>query len=455
MSFEELERYLPMNEAKSRVYSLYFRAKQTPRNTSLMAPPEYRFSYFTSVAFCRLGCQALSERIELDSVSAENDDDTAYLRDALEANGGLDLMSQAHMAAMEYGRAYLIPSGGDRVDGLPVIQVVTGRDMIHFVDPYTNEVTEALRVYGARRENRAYYSQMGIQYRVPSGPEGWMPDPNAPDVTFDNNEDIPVFPLICRDEIGRPWGRPEAKDVFKLQDAACRVATDMSITSATMATPRTILFGVEKEDFAQHNADGSVVPGTVPTGEQLYTSKLLTVSDASAKLAEASAAQLQNFSTALNSITRQAAAQMGVSQSIFGVASDANPASGDSMRQDDSRQVRRAEQLTRGFERPWKDMFEYLLVGGGRVSLKVTLRWVDPALPNLSSRAAAIFQLAAVVVNGKPLYDWEWMHQLLGDSQVDIEAARIRMEAEDINTLLNQPPPPSQVPTAPPVANGQ
>jgi len=452
VSFEELERFIPMNEAKSRLYSLYFRAKQTPRNTSVMAPPEYKFAYFTSVAFCRLGCQVLSERIELDSVTAENDQDTEYLRETLIANGGVDMMSQAHMAAMEYGRAYLVPTGGDRADGLAVIQVVTGRDMVHAVDPYTNEVTEALRVYGARRENRAYYSKAGIQYRVPAGNGTWAQDPEATDIESSDGT-VPVFPLMCRDEIGRPWGRPEAKDVFKLQDAACRVATDMSVTSGTMATPRTILFGVEKEDFGEHDPEGNVIEGTVPTGEELYTAKLLTVSDASAKLAEASAAQLQNFSTALNSITRQAAAQMGVSQSVFGVASDANPASGDSMRQDDSRQVRRAEQLTRGFEPAWKGMFEYILVGNGKAKQKVTLRWVDPALPNLSSRAAAIFQLAAVVVNGKPLYDWEWMHQLLGDSQEDIDAAKIRQESEDINTLLNQPPPPAQVPpvTAPPI----
>lgn len=448
MSFESLSLLQGVNEGVSLNYFLYFRAHQTPRNTSLMAPPEYRYAYFTSVSFCRVACQILSERIELNTVVAGSDAATEFLQKTLKANGGADMMNQAHLSAMEYGRSYLIPSGSDREDGSPVIQVVQARDMVHAIDPFTGDVIEALRVYGHKREKRAYYTQTSTVYLVSSG-NGFVPDPEAPEVPT-NNGQCAVFPLMCRQDIGKPWGRPEAKDAFKLQDAACRVATDMSIASATMATPQRVLLGAEPEDFQEKNPDGTPrldADGNpvLTTGDQLYTSRLFTMSDPLAKIAEFSAAQLQNYSIALNSITRQAAAILGVPQSIFGVASDSNPASGDAMSQDDARLVRRAEQLTRGFEPGWVGLFEYLLDTNGFESQSgtVKLRWYNPQLPNLASRAAAVFQLAAVVTDGKPLYDWDALHQLLGDDQVDIDAMRDRIEKQAIeNALLGVAAPP-------------
>lgn len=448
MSFESLSLLQGVNEGICLNYFLYFRAHQTPRNTSLMAPPEYRYAYFTSVSFCRVACQIMSERIELNTVEAGSAAATDFLQKTLKANGGADMMNQAHLSAMEYGRSYLVPSGSDREDGSPVIQVVQARDMVHALDPYTGEVLEALRVYGTKRDKRAYYTKTSTLYLVSSA-AGWVADPAAPEAPT-NNGQCAVFPLMCRQDIGKPWGRPEAKDAFKLQDAACRIATDMSIASATMATPQRVMAGVEPEDFQQKNPDGSPMLDAdgnpvLSTGDQLYTSRLLTMSDPLAKIAEFSAAQLQNFSVALNSVTRQAAAILGVPQSIFGVASDANPASGDSMTQDDARLVRRAEQLTRGFEPAWTDLFEYLLDTNGFESQSgtVKLRWYNPQLPNLASRAAAVFQLAAIVTDGKPLYDWDALHQLLGDDQVDVNAMRDRIEKAQIEqALLNTPAPP-------------
>jgi hypothetical protein len=441
MSFETLSLLQGVNEGICLNYFLYFRAHQTPRNTSLMAPPEYRYAYFTSISFCRVACQILSERIELNTIQTDSKPATEFLQKTLKANGGADMMNQAHLSAMEYGRAYLIPSGGDREDGTPVIQVVQARDMVHAIDPYTGEVVEALRVYGHHREKRAYYTQDSTKYLISSG-DGWVPDPNAPETPTVTGK-CAVFPLMCRQDIGKPWGRPESKDAFKLQDAACRVATDMSIASATMATPQRVLSGVEPEDFQEKNPDGTPkldADGNpvLTTGDQLYTSRLFTLSDPLAKIAEFTAAQLQNYSIALNSITRQAAAILGVPQSIFGVASDSNPASGDAMTQDDARLVRRAEQLTRGFEPGWRSLFDFILETNGfsDQSDSIVLRWYNPQLPNLASRAAAVFQLAAVVTDGKPLYDWDALHQLLGDDQVDVDAMRDRIEKTQIENAL-------------------
>lgn len=468
MSFQALEVAVAINSTKSRRYRAYFRCKQTLRNTSIMAPPEMRDDYFTAVPYVRLGCQVLGERIEMDSITAQSSDGkpvkdaTDYLRSILKMLGGADFVNSAHQAAMEYGRSYLVPTGTDRADGLPGVQLVPGCDMVHSVDPYTGEIVEALRVYGRGRNQRAWYTAQATYYLEPGpgaagGPvDGYVVTKVVPTA----NGQIAVFPLLCRDEVINPWGRPEGKDVFHLQDSACRQATDLAVASATLAAPQRVLHGVEEEDFAPKNeqgeplvdTDGNPVPG--PTASQLYMSRLLTLSDPMSKISEYSAAQIQNFTTGLNSTTRLAAAMMGVPQSVFGVASDANPASGDSQRQDDDRLIRRAEQLTRGFEPGWLGLWEYLAVVGGFHDVTIVIRWTDPRLPNLATRADAVLKLATVIVDGRPLYDWQELRERLGDSDLEIEAADARWEVERTKRLIENPPQPVNPAPAPPVQNG-
>jgi Phage portal protein, SPP1 Gp6-like len=461
MTFFQLEKIQARNKQKCYEYRIYHRAKRTARNTSLMIPPESRDQYFTSVAHCRLACQVLSERIELDSIKTtpENEEADKFLADTLEANGGADFVNQAHMSAMEYGRAYLVPTGSYRKDGLPVIQLITAPHMVHRTDPYSGEVVEALRVWGPRGDKRAYYTPGRTVYFAASG-LGWVMDPEVPQNPVPNPDNkIAVYPLICRGEADTTFGRPEAKDAYSLQDSGCRIATDMSYASGTMAAPQRIMHGIEDEDFTQRNPDGTTQtdPETgeavKQTGAQIYTARLLTMSDPLSKISEFTAAQLQNFATAANANTRQTAAILGVPQSVFGVASDANPASGDGQRQDDARLVRRAEQLTRGFQPAWKGVYEDLLRRNGYGDLKVLLRWMNPALPNLAALADSVLKLATVRVaeGGKeiPLYTWEELRRMLGDSQPDIDKAKAQLENQAIISLLTPAPAP---PASPPVA---
>jgi hypothetical protein len=463
MTFFQLEKIQARNKQKCHEYRVYHRAKRTARNTSLMIPPESRDQYFTSVAYCRLACQVLSERIELDSIKTtpENKDADEFLALTLEANGGADFVNQAHMSAMEYGRAYLIPTGSLRADGLPVTQLVTAPHMVHRTDPYTGEVVEALRVWGPRGDKRAYYTPARTVYLVASG-LGWVMDPDVPQNPAPNPDNkIAVYPLICRAEADTTYGRPEAKDAFSLQDSGCRIATDMSYASGTMAAPQRVMHGIEEDDFNQVNPDGSIQldPDTgdpiKQTGEQIYMARLLTMSDPLSKISEFTAAQLQNFATAGNAVTRQTAAILGVPQSVFGVASDANPASGDGQRQDDARLVRRSEQLTRGFQPAWKGLYEDLLRRNGFGDLKILIRWMNPALPNLAALADSVLKLATVRVaqDGKeiPLYTWEELRRMLGDAQPDIDKAKEQLENQAIVSLLTQPPD-TAPPASPPVA---
>lgn len=430
MSLDSLRRLQKTNELKSKTYSDYFRCRRTDRNTDPMIPPELRDSHWTSVPFIRLGCQALEERISLDSVSGETQEASDFLRETLRGNGGSALISAVHLAALEGGRAYIVPSASDRADRLPVLTVVPASDMVHTVDSYTGEWDEALRVWGSNRQNWTLYTREGTTTGVT--------DANGRETITESGAVTPIFPFICRGDNDATFGRPEGKDVFRLQDTATRIASNLSVASSALAVPQRVLIGAAPEDFAPVEVDedtGEELPGNPPATEELYMSRLLTLGDPGAKIAEFGAAQLQNFSVALNSITRMAAAVMGVPQSVFGVASDANPASGDSMRQDDARLISRAERLTRGFEPTWVDLFAYLL---SVVSLPtaVSLDWVDAALPTISSRADAATKLAAISVSGQPLLTRHYILKLLGVREEDIEQMDSELEVSDIRTLL-------------------
>lgn len=459
MTFAELRLVLDENETKSLMYKEYFRTKKTSRNTSIMIPPEYRDQFFTSVSFCRLACQVINERIELDTVTADTDPASEFLNTMFEVIGGADFVASAHLTAMEFGRSYLIPTGSLRSDGSPMVQIVPGRDMVHDVDPLTGEVREALRVvhrrsfwdHGYDRFDLVYYNQ-DAAFHLTAGPQvAGQVDPRFPGYALTDevpNTDgvIPVFPLLCRGEPNDPFGRPEAKDVFTLQDSACRSASDMSFASGTLAAPQRGLVGAEADDFAELDPEGNKIPGTEPTADAMYMSRWVTISEPGAKFVEFTAAQLQNFTVALNAGTRQAAAIMGIPVSVFGVASDANPASGDSMTQDDKRLVRRSEQLTRGFEPAWKSMCEFLLKAYGYGVQSVVLTWVDPSLPNLAGRADAVQKLSTIMVDGGNLYSWKELRQRMGDSADEIKAAQADREVQQIQTLLTQPPAPAATP---------
>lgn len=466
MSFQDMLNIQSINEGRSQEYRDYFRAKRTVRNTSIMAPPELRDAYWTKVSYCRLACQVINERIDLDSVTASSADATVFINSVLEVNGGADLVARADIAAMEYGRSYLVPTGSDRDDGLPMVQVVTGRDMVHRINAYTGELTEALQTFGWSRDRYVYWNRESqirltlIQHKGERFPDATVVFPPTDD--FKTNDqypgffvkiealdgEIPVFPIMCRGEDDNTFGRPEAKDIFGLQDAGIRVTTDLVITSASMGSPKHVLLGAEFSDFAEHDADGEPIPGTEPSAEELYTSRVLTISDSAARIAEFSAAQLQNFTTALNSITRNVASTMGIPLSVFGVASDANPSSGDAMTQDDKRLIRRAETLTRGFEPGYRDLFRYLLEAEGFGTQTVVLRWTDPSLPNLAGRADAVLKLSTIKdANGNSVYTWQELRRMLGDPESEIRQAEDDRELTNIQTLLNEPPTPNGVPT--------
>ncbi|ATY11574.1 phage portal protein [Amycolatopsis sp. AA4] len=454
MSRDTLENVLAVNEQKTAKYQAYARAEQTWRNTSPMIPPEHRISFYTPQPWVRLACGVIEERITLDAVTAfgkdgtEDEKATAYLRGVLKANGGDEFVSSVHIEALETGRSYVVPSSSERVDGYPVLQMIGAADMVHAINPLTGEIAEALQVYGAQREKRAYYTPGNAQYLKKVNGQ-WIADREP--VTWPG---MPVFDFLCRRKANDPFGRPEAKDIFKLQDAGTRVTSDLVWTSSSMAAPQRVISGTTLEDFAPPKLDpetgepiqqeddltGEMVDvpdiANAPDPDALYTSRMLLLGDAAAKIAEFQAANLQNFTTGMNMLTRNASALSGIPVSVFAVASDANPASGDSQREDNGRLITRSERLRQGFQPRWIALFEYLAARAG-FTVTVRLRWRDASLPNTAAAADAAVKLAPVQVDGKPLLTLNFLRRLLGLTQDDIDEMDDETELRGITGMVN------------------
>lgn len=407
------------------VYLSYHEARRTPQNTSPAMPPEM-LQMHTPLPWCRMCVSVLEERQDIKEITSQDQAVDDYLNNVWKSNSMDEKASQLATESMAIGRAYLVVTPGD---DYPVLQVVPANQMVHKRNLYTGKTEEALRVYGYHRDKYAYYSPGKIEYLAYVN--GVLTtDPDAPAGAVPSTEDVPVFPFISRGYIDDRWGRPEAKDIFGLQDAATRVMTDLSVASNLMAVPQRVLTGTEPGDLTNED-------GTLADPAKLYTARLLTLSNPTAGVAQFQAAQLQNFTTTLNAMAREAAALMGVPQPVFGVSSDANPASARAQNQDDLRLVHRVERISRGFKPAYLDALNYIASAyGGFNDSTIDVIFVNPATPTIESQADAVVKLASVQVGGVPLYPRKALLKLLGLSDDQIDAMDAEAEDDAFTKLL-------------------
>jgi len=427
MSLDSLLEDLNNRKWKDERAEQYHEASRTERNVSPMTPPELR-QLHTKLPWCRLCVSVLEERLDIREISSPDVELTEYLVKVWKHNNADEKASKLATDAMEYGRSYLVITAGD---DLPLMQVVSGRQMVHRINVYTGQVEEALRVYGDKGDRYAHYSPGKISYYIRNNGQ-WVHDPEAPKNEVESSDQVPVFPFLSRAEIDDRWGRPEAKDIWSLQDAATRAATDLTIAGSLMALPQRILTGVEEGDLT--NPDG-----TRASKDKIYMGRLLTLASETAGIHEFSAAQLQNYTTSLNAMTRQAAALMGVPLSVFGVSSDANPTSGDAQRQDDMRLVRRVERIARGFTPSWLAALRYIadVYGDFGPDADISVIWVPPAEPTLQARADAVLKLSAVKVDANSLYSRKALLLKLGETGEFIKQMLAEQDERD-NDVVNR-----------------
>lgn len=422
--------YGPVYEAER-----YWRKDITQRSVSVLLPPELRY-LSSAIALTRVVVSAFEERIELRDVSAPGYDTlTDRLRRWRRLNDLDELFTFNTLEALITGRSYISVSGGD--DG-PTFAVETAHGMVHATDPRTRAVTELLRVWrdGEGRQHAVWYRPNRTDYLIQADSGRWSPDPDVPDPVVEHGFGRPtVVPFLNRARVAETWGQPEAKPVHSLQEDMSRCLTDLAAACALMAVPQRAVFGVDERDL-KDPATGEDIPAA-----QLYMSRLLTIADAGGRIAEFAAAQLSQFTSTLVSYARLASAVSGVPIAYFGVASEANPASGDAQRADDDRLVKRARRIARGFTRPAREVFRLAAEMDGETNKEalaaIDVRWADPAMITVGQKADYVSKLAAIKTDPEMLLTPEYLLDIL-DLTPDQIADMVNRESSTLTTLIDQ-----------------
>lgn len=178
-----------------------------------------------------------------------------------------------------------------------------------------------------------------------------------------------------------------------MTDAAARILMLMQGTAELMGVPQRLLFGVKPEELG-------VDPETGQTMFDAYLARILAFEDETAKAEQFSAAELRNFTDALDQIAKQVAAYTGLPPQYLSTASD-NPASAEAIRASEARLVKTVERKNKIFGGAWEQAMRVaykVMKGGADIPpdyLRMETVWRDPSTPTYAAKADAAAKLYA------------------------------------------------------------
>lgn len=441
MSINELLEDLRRTRPYLRRAEWFNEGKKTQRSLSILLPPELRYLSET-IGITELVNEILEERQEIRDVEAPGFPElTQQMRDWREDQDLPEIESQTTMEKIALGRGYVAVSARSARDNTPVFTVESPHNMIHRSDPRTLETLEVVREYGDPTDPAiAYYNTETVNYlrRTPLT-NRWVADPDVaqPQIAHGLGE-CPVVPFVHRQRVLDRYGKPAAKRIWSLQEDMSRCLTDLAAACALLAIPQRAVFGIDKAELK--DASGNDVPAA-----QLWMARLLTLSDSNAKIAEFAAAQLNQFTSTYVAYARMASSLVGVPIVFFGVASEANPASGDAQRADMDRLNKKSERMCRADKRPWKSVYRL----GAKVAgvtdpdalRAIKVNFENPATNTLSQQAAAVAALANIRRLPDALFTPQYLMDIMHVSPEKQEEMDATQTVNALDALIGQLPP--------------
>jgi len=376
----------------------YYEAVRRPEAIGITVPPEMR-KLLAYVGYPRLYVNSIAERLELEGFRLANADQADQdLWDWWQAN---DLDTEATLGyteALVHGRSYITVAAPDPaidfgVDPqVPIIRVESAKSLYAEIDPRTREVTQAIRVI---------YDAEGSQVTAAT-----LYTPTTTDAWVKQNGDwavlahvdhglgvVPVVPMTNRTLLSDLYGTSEiTPELRSITDAAARILMDMQAAAELMAIPQRILFGVKPEQIG-------VDPATGQSQYDAYMARILAFEDPDGKSAQFSAAELRNYTEALDALDRKAAAYTGLPPQYLSFSSQ-NPASAEAIKSSEARLVKNAERKTKIFGGAWEKAMRvaYQVMKGGVVPpdyYRMESVWRDPSTPTYAAKADAASKLYA------------------------------------------------------------
>ena len=273
---------------------------------------------------------------------------------------------------------------------VPIIRVEPPTRMFAEIDPRVNRVSKAIRVV---------YNTSGdeVQAATLYGPNdtfGWYKSEGEWTPWFNVTHGlmaVPVVPLPNRTRLSDLYGTSEiTPELRSMTDAAARILMLMQATAELMGVPQRLIFGIKPEEIGVDSETGQ-------TFFDAYLARILAFEDADGKIQQFSAAELANFTNALDQIAKQVAAYTGLPPQYLSTAAD-NPASAEAIRAAESRLIKKVERKNLIFGGAWEEAMRlaWRMAKGGDVPpdmLRMETIWRDPSTPTYAAKADAATKL--------------------------------------------------------------
>lgn len=372
---------------------MYYRGEIRPEAMGLALPPEIA-RLQTVVNWSSVVVKAIAERLRVQGFRIGKDD-TANddLWDIWESNELDHYSNLAHVEALVQGRCWVTVDVGE---DYPIVMPESADSMAVDIEPKTRTIRAAVRRWyeydtsGKQIDLATVYEPDATTYFI-YDKRGWT--------QYDENRHglgkVLVFPMVNDSRLpsGKNpyarWGVSELNNTIPLVDAACRSLTNLQAAQEFLAVPSRYVLGVPAEEFTDQN-------GNAVDKWEAYIGRFnaLDDPDGTAKIVQLSGADLQNFTTTLNTYAKLISSVSAVPLRFFGVSSDANPASAEAIAADEGRHVMKCWEKTKPFGSAWeKAMQAASELAGNPISDRIECWWADPATPTFAAKAAALAQL--------------------------------------------------------------
>jgi hypothetical protein len=388
-AFEESVRDLKSN-------SSYYDAERRPEAIGVTVPPSMQ-SLLAHVGYPRLYVDSIAERQAVEGFRVGDAEETDKEMWAWWQANNLDIEAPlGYTDAYVHGRSYITLSMPEPTIDLgwdpktPIIRVEPPTRMYAEIDPRINRVSKAIRVAYDKEGNEI---QSATLY-TPNDTIGWFKADGEWQDWFQVThglQAVPVVPLPNRTRLSDLYGTSEiTPELRSMTDAAARILMLMQATAELMGVPQRLIFGIKPEEIG-------VDPETGQTFFDAYLARILAFEDAEGKIQQFSAAELANFTNALDQIAKQVAAYTGLPPQYLSTAAD-NPASAEAIRAAESRLIKKIEKKNLLFGGAWEEAMRlaWRMVKGGEVKpdmLRMETVWRDPSTPTYAAKADAAVKL--------------------------------------------------------------
>ncbi|GAB3475316.1 phage portal protein [Amycolatopsis cihanbeyliensis] len=412
-----------------RVSESYYEATHRLEAVGLATPPEMRRVFTAAIGWPRTYIDAIEERLDVEGFAlAGSSKNIDRLWDWWQVNNLDEASSLAHGDALIYGRSYVTVAGPDTAAGddpdVPLIRVESPRHLYAEEDPRTGAVTRAARLYLGEDEGFPVAATLMLPdrtaYLVRDEGGRWRVNGR---VIYHQLGQVPVVPIINRERLFDRHGHSEiTPEIRSMTDAATRIMMNMQATAELMAVPQRLIFGAEQGELSENAFDA-------------YLARILAFENETGKAFQFSAAELRNFTDALQEIAKHIASYTGLPPQYLSFNSD-NPASAEAIRSAESRLVKKAERKQRMFGGAWERVMRLALKVMDREVPKryfrLETKWRDAATPTFASKADAVSKLYN---NGNGIIPLKRARQDMGYTAEEIKEMEQQDEADPINRL--------------------